>query len=292
MSAESVSVGDGARGSRPSPAARWGSRLSPLLREPLVHFLAIGSLIFAANAVLAPSAGKDRLIEVTPEVRQSIVEVFRVERHRDPTPTELAQLTDLWVLNEITYREALAQGLDKGDEMIRERIMQKMRLLVFSNTTVADPSEAELQEWLDRHRARYDVAETLSFFAVPVGGPEAGGEAEEILRQIESGEEPEALRLRARVFAKRPRPTVENAFGKDFADRLVGGPRGRWQALSSASGWHIVRLDNVVPGRAVALAEVREQVFGDLKQERIRTAAVATIREMGRAYIIRRGDQP
>src|SRR5690348_11459665 len=104
---------------------KWTIRLTALLREPLLHFLAIGSLIFAANAAVAPSVGKDRVVEVTPEVRQSIVEVFRVERHRDPTPDELAPLIDGWILNEITYREALAQGLDKGDEMIRERIMQK-----------------------------------------------------------------------------------------------------------------------------------------------------------------------
>jgi hypothetical protein len=266
-------------------------RLTALLREPLVHFLAIGSLIFAANAAVAPPVGKDRLIEVTPEVRQSIIDVFRVERQRDPTQAELAPLIDMWVLNEITYREALAQGLDKGDEMIRERIMQKMRLLIFGNTTVAEPTEADLQQWLDGHRARYDVPELLSFFEVPIGGPGTGDEAVEVLRQIETGDEPESVRLRARAFAKRPRHTVVDAFGRDFVDRLVALPRGRWQTLQSPSGWHIVRLDGITPGRPVALEEVKDQVFSDAKQERIRTAAVTTIRQMGKSYVIRRSDQ-
>src|SRR5262245_23780825 len=88
----------------------WTVRLRRLLREPLLHFLALGSLIFAANAAVAPSVSKDRLIEVTSEVRQSIVDMFRVQRHRDPTPEEIAPLIDGWILNEITYREALAQG--------------------------------------------------------------------------------------------------------------------------------------------------------------------------------------
>jgi len=271
-------------------AARWSARLAAFLREPLIHFLALGSLIFAAHAAVAPSVSKDRLIEVTPEVRQSIVEVFRVQRHRDPTPDEIAPLIDGWVLNEITYREALTQGLDKGDEMIRERIMQKMRLLVFGNVAVPEPTAAELQQWLDARRPRYDVPDLLSFFEVTIGGPEGADEAAEVLRQIEAGEEPEAVRLRARAFAKRPRPTIVDAFGQEFVDRLVALPRGQWQTLQSPAGWHIVRLDNVHPGRSVALDDVMNQVFNDAKQDRIRTAAVAAIREMGKSYVIRRSD--
>lgn len=267
-------------------------RFKGFLREPLIHFLAIGSLIFAANAAVAPSVSKDRLIEVTPEVRQSIVEVFQRERSRVPTEEELGPLIDLWIMNEITYREALGQGLDRGDEMIRERIMQKMRLLIFGNVAVAEPTRSELQQWLDDRRARYDRAEALSFFEVPIGGPETAAEAAETLRQIQSGEEPEELRLRARVFSRRPRATVVEAFGSEFVDRLAALPRGEWQTLQSQTGWHIVRLDAVQSGHRVALDEVMDQVLYDAKQERIRTAAVATIREMGKSYVIRRSASP
>ena len=273
-------------------AGKLPMRLKTFLREPLIHFLAIGSLIFAAHAAVAPSVNKDRLIEVTPEVRQSIVEVFRRERSRDPTEEELGPLTDLWIMNEITYREALAQGLDRGDEMIRERIMQKMRLLIFGNVAVADPTRSELQQWLDDRRARYDLAEALSFYDVPFQGPDAATEAADVLRLIQSGEEPEEIRLRARVFAKRPRTTIAEAFGSQFVDRLLALPRGQWQTLQSQSGWHIVRLDGTQAGHRVTLDEVWDQVLSDAKQERIRTAAVATIREMGKSYVIRRSATP
>jgi hypothetical protein len=266
--------------------------LRNLAREPLLHFLAIGAVIFAVNALIAPPAGKDRLIEVTPEVRQSIVELFRTERHRDPTSEEMAPLIEVWLLNEITYREALAQGLDRGDEMIRERIMQKMRLLIFGNVNITDPTEPELQQWLDSHRRRYDIPPSISFFEVPVPGPDGAAEAAELLRQIQRGEEPEAVRLRARAFAKRPYATLVNGFGQEFIDRLSSFPRGQWQALQSGQDWHIVRLDENFPGRQVDLNEVRDQVFTDAKQDRVRTAATGTIREMGKAYTIRGTGRP
>ncbi len=77
---------------------------------------------------------------MTPELRQCIVDTFKgAHEGREPGADELARLLDVWLLNEITYREALLQGLDKGDEMIRDRITHKMRLLIFGGIEVNEP---------------------------------------------------------------------------------------------------------------------------------------------------------
>lgn len=286
----SLSSTASAGGVPPSTAGRWGKIAKSFLREPLVHFLVIGALIFGIHAAVTPSVGKERIIEVTPEVRQSIVDIFKGKHEgREPGPDELAPLLDLWILNEITYREALAMGLDKGDEMIRERIMQKMRLLVFGNLKVNDPSDAELRHWFEARRQRYDVPDQISFFEVPFTGPEAGTEAKAILEQIETGSEPEDVRMRAHVFAKRPRHTLEAAFGKSFVDGLSALPLGKWMTLQSPAGWHIVRVDAFVPGRKVDLSEIATQVTADWKDERGRVLGTAAVRDLGKSYVIRRG---
>ena len=260
------------------------------MREPLLHFLVIGAIIFALHAVIAPSVSKERLIEVTPDVRQSIVDVFKSKHEqREPTADELAPLIDGWILNEITYREALAQGLDKGDEMIRERIMQKMRLLIFGSLKVDDPTDAELRQWFEARRLRYDVPDLISFYEVPVGGSEAQEEARAILAQIETGSEPEEVRLRAHIFANRPRHSLEQAFGKPFLDALTDLPIAQWAVLQSSVGWHIVRIDSFRPGRKVELSDVATQVIAQWRDERTRILAIAAIRDLGKSYAIRRG---
>lgn len=275
-----------------STVGRWSKLSRSLLREPLIHFLVFGALIFGVNAAVAPSVNKDRLIEVTPEVRQSIVDIFKSKHEgREPGPDELAPLVDLWILNEITYREALAMGLDKGDEMIRERIMQKMRLLIFGNLKVTDPTDAELRQWYEARRMRYDVADLVSFFEVPFTGPEAEAEAKAILQQIETGSEPEDVRMRAHIFAKRPRHTLESAFGKSFVDGLIALPTGQWTTLQSPIGWHIVRLDSMQPGKKVDLKEIATQAVLDWKDERGRVLGTAAVRDLGKSYVIRR-EQP
>ncbi len=225
-------------------------------------------------------------------MRQSIIDIFKSKHEgREPGSDELAPLLDVWILNEITYREALAMGLDKGDEMIRERLMQKMRLLIFGNLKVNDPTDAELRQWYEARRIRYDVPDFVSFFEVPFTGPEAEAEAKDTLQQIETGNEPEDVRMRAHVFAKRPRHTLETAFGKSFVDGLIALPAGKWTTMQSPAGWHIVRVDSVVPGRKVDLSENATQVVSDWKDERGRVLGTAAVRDLGKSYVIRR-EQP
>lgn len=273
----------------PSKSVRR-SVISGLLREPLLHFLAIGSLLFAVHAAATPSVSKDRLIEVTPQVRQSIIDLFREKHTREPNKDELARLIDGWILNEVTYREALAQGLDKGDDMIRERIMQKLRLLVFGNVQVDDPTEQQLTEWFEKRREQYDIPDIVSFFEVPFTGASAESEAKATLQQIEAGTEPEAVRLRAHIFADRPRPSLEPSFGKPFVDELVTLAVGKWRVLQSSAGWHVVRLDQFHRGRAVNLNELRAQLINVWKDEHARRLGVAAIEELAKAYVIRRGE--
>ncbi|MEP9356902.1 peptidylprolyl isomerase [Xanthobacter sp. KR7-65] len=263
-----------------------------LLREPLIQFMLMGATIFAVHAAVTPSVSKERLIEVTPEVRQSIIDAFKPEHEgREPGADELKRLIDLWILNEITFREALAQGLDKGDEMIRDRITHKMRLLIFNGVQVDEPSNAELAAWYERRRADYDIPDFVSFIDVAFSGPAAEAEARTVLEQILAGTESEEVQRRATIFGQRPRQSLEPSFGKAFVDQLVEGSPGTWRVLAAADGWHVVRLDTFVPGRKVDLSEVGSQVAQTWKDERRRILAIAATRDLGKAYVIRR-DEP
>jgi len=272
-----------------SMAQKPESRLQKFFKEPLLHFLLIGASIFGVHSIIAPPVAKDKTIEVSPETYQSITELFESDRHRKPTKDELGRLIDVWVLNEVTYREALAQGLDRGDEMIRERIMQKMRVLVFGNVDVKDPTEADIREWFETHRDRYDTADTVSFFEVPFA-QDAEQEARSTLEQINAGNEPEEIRLRAHVFADRPRNGVEVAFGKEFVNGLIQLPRGEWHVIPSANGWHIVRFEGFTTAPKVDIKDIETQLITDWKDDRARRMGIAKLKEISKSYTIKRHD--
>lgn len=267
------------------------SWLKRILREPLIQFMLMGAAIFAAHAAVTPAVPKERLIEVTPTVRQSIIDTFKTAHEgRAPQDEELKRLVDVWILNEITYREALAQGLDKGDDMIRDRITHKMRLLIFGGVQVKEPTPEELAAWYEKRRQEYDIPDLVSFIQVPFTGANAEAEAKATVSEIQAGTEPQDVQMRAMIFAERPRQSLEPAYGKDFVDQLVALPKGQWQALKSTDGWEVVRLDTFTPGRRVELGEVAAQVAQAWKDEQRRIQGIAATRDLGNAYVIHRGE--
>jgi hypothetical protein len=281
----------------PNPAAGRARRawwqaetVQRLLREPLLHFLVLGALLFAVNAVLAPDVPKERLIEFTPEIRKSLIDTFAQQQKRPPSAAELKRLTGDWLLNEIAYREALVQGFDKGDEMIRDRINQKMRLLIFSNLTPDTPKEADLKKWLDMHRDQYDTPERISFFDLPMGKSEA--DAQTTLKLINAGKEPESVRLLARTYENRPVNTLTPGFSKPFAAALKTQPLHKWQILPSGDSWHIVRVEAVLPKHAATVAEAAGPLADEWQQDNMRKKAQAAVRTMAKSYVIKGATLP
>ena len=274
------------------PARAWwrSDAVQKFLREPLLHFLVLGALLFAVNAVVAPDVPKERLIEFTPEIRKSLITTFVEQQKRQPSAAEIKRLTDDWLLNEIVYREALVQGYDKGDEMIRDRINQKMRLLIFSNLTPDTPKEADLKKWLDARRDQYDIPERVSFFDLPMGKSEA--EAQATLKLINAGKEPESVRLLARTYESRPVNTLTPGFSKDFAASLKDQPLHKWQLLQSGDSWHVVRVEAVLPKHVVTVAEAAGPLVDEWQADNMRKKAQQAVRTMAKPYVIKGATLP
>ena len=279
-----------AKAARPQGTWWQADGVRRVLREPLVHFLFLGALLFVANAVFAPGVPKERLIEFTPEIRKSLIDTFTQTQKHAPSPAEIKLLTDDWLLNEIVYREALVQGFDKGDEMIRDRINQKMRLLIFSNITPKAPKSADLEKWLAAHRDKYDIPERISFFDLPMGKSQADADA--TLKAINAKKEPESVRLLTHTYTNRPVGTLTATFGPQFAANLKNQPLHSWQALQSADGWHIVRVEAVIPRHAVTVPEVATSLIEDWQQDSMRKSAANAVRAMAKSYVIRGAELP
>lgn len=134
-----------------------------ILREPVVHFLALGALLFLLfHGRGEPGSGDHRIVVSRARVERLASE-FSGTWQRPPTRDELDRLIDDYVKDEVAAREASALGLDRGDPVIRRRLREKLELLV-EDEPAAPPTDAELRAWLDAHpesfrgAARADLA--------------------------------------------------------------------------------------------------------------------------------------
>ncbi len=101
-----------------------------LLREPLVHFLLGGAVLFLVYGwVAGPESERPGRIVVSEQRVDMLGRSFERTWMRSPTESELQGLIDDYVTEEVLYREALALGLDRDDLVVRRRMRQKMEFL-------------------------------------------------------------------------------------------------------------------------------------------------------------------
>ena len=99
-----------------------------MLRSPLLHFLAIGALLFGAQRLwLGPSPPPaERVIIVSATHVERLARAFREETGRAPTPSELEGSIAAWVDEELLFREALALGWNRSDPVVQRRLIRNL----------------------------------------------------------------------------------------------------------------------------------------------------------------------
>jgi peptidyl-prolyl cis-trans isomerase C len=244
------------------------------IREPLVHFVVAGFVLFVAYALLHPerfAAGTSRRIELSATDVGRVELAFIARWQRPPTPTELRGLLASEVRNEILSREAIALGLDKDDVIVKRRLAQKMEFLADDMSALPDPTPVELRAWFDLHRSEFAPASRITFRHVFFSTDQRGAGAEGAARKaLTSASDRRAAVPRGDPFmfqdyyAAQTQLQVAQVFGSDFAKTVFSSETQRWSGpFSSGLGWHLVWAEELnrgeVPSYEDVEAEVRER---------------------------------
>jgi hypothetical protein len=262
-----------------------------LLREPLVHFLLLGLLLFVLYAALGGS-GSGRSIRVDDKVGAGLIAKFEATWQRPPTQGELNALIDSHVRDEIFYREGLALGLDRDDPTIKRRVGQKFQLLAEESEAAFPPTDAELDAWLKAHKGRYAEPPLVTFEQILIDpGPFGGSVATAVKaarKALAAGSDPAGLgagRMLPSRFDLFPLDLVERDLGPDFARALPKLRLGQWEGpIRSGFGFHLVRVEKLIPGRTPPLGQVRKAVARDFEADRRSRAADAAYRRLRGEY--------
>jgi len=257
--------------------------MKKLIREPLVHFLALGAVLFGIGILRGEGTGTaTNRIAITPGAVERLLEGFRMTWQRPPTESEFRGLVTDYLKEEVLYREALEMGLDRDDQIIRRRMRQKLEFLTADLVESFEPTTEELQAHLDADGDRYRQEATLSFVQVFV---REGEDAEQdharalaILEELRTDPNADLSQMGDPfMYPAAHRDMRERdmlgVFGEAFGTQIVELTVGEWSGpITSAFGLHVTRLDALDPGRPSELTEVRDAVFRDLVSERTREA--------------------
>jgi peptidyl-prolyl cis-trans isomerase C len=259
-------------GTKSAPKAEYFRRW---LREPLLHFIFLGLMLFAVSSFVNHGrigTGQSRQIQITLDDLRQMTIYFQSQWGRPPTPEELSNMVQNKVKEEVLYREALEIGLDKDDTIIKRRMAQKMQFLAEDAADAQQPTPLELETWYEQHSDQFAFPKRVSFrhlyFSPDRRQARAHDDAEEALKRLAG--QPEDSRLIATLadpfmfqdyYRELAPDSLTKEFGPQFARVVEKLPTGSWQGpIESGYGWHLVFVDAVIPGRVPPFEEVESDV--------------------------------
>jgi len=255
------------------------------LREPLLHFLVIGAVLFAVDAWVASRSADPRVIVIDEVVDRQAIDVFKAARGRDPNQEELYALRRVWLDNEVLYREGLALQMDRGDPMIKDRVIFKALAMINAGLAVPALDDAVLRDWFEKNRARYDAPERYDFEEAVLAG-DSGEEAARSFATALNAGAPGDAKAGLRVFKDRPRSNLVQSYGEDLAKSLAALEPGRWSAMPQRDGWRVFRLLALHAAKPASYEELRGIALQDWKDETMSEQRSAAVREMARKYTV------
>jgi hypothetical protein len=242
------------------------------LREPLVHFLLLGTGLFLLFGWLEnPEGERNKQIVISPGRIEHLVTGFSRTWQRPPTQQELEGLVEDYIKEEVWYREARVLGLDQDDTVIRRRLRQKMEFLSEDFVATDEPTEEELQTYLNQHPEQFRISSKISFTHVYLNADRRGDDVHQDAERLrlQLTENPRLIENPAigdpfplsQDFELLSENQVANLFGHEFAEQVLTLEPNTWsEPVKSGYGFHLVFVRERVEGRLPILEEVREAV--------------------------------
>lgn len=241
--------------------------LRAAIREPLLHFVLIGAVLFAFTAWRQQKQDQSEIRITSGEIAQ-LAAFWETQSQRKPTDQELRGLIEERIDEEVLAREAVRLGLDRDDVIVRRRLAQKMAFVSDDLAVVGEPAEADLRAYFDAHREAYTTPDLYAlrhvFFNPDRHGMALDADAQRALQRLTRGANPNDVGdpfMLPRELADVSRDDIARDFGSKFADAVTTSKPGAWSGpVRSPFGVHLVKLESHAPSSVARFEDVRDRV--------------------------------
>lgn len=190
-------------------------------------------------------------------------------------PDIKAKFVDQMVTEELFVQEAEKKGITKDAdfrntlETARRRILAQMFLQKSVEPKLTD---ANVKAFFESHKARYSQDEVHARHVLL----KEENEAREVYSKAKAGEDFETL---AKKYSKDPSAAqnggdlgffTRSRMVPQFADKAFSMKKGEIsEPVKSPFGWHVIKVVDTRPGKAVSFDEIKEQVKSDFQNHSI-----------------------
>ena len=271
-----------------------------ILKEPFLHFLGIGLLIFLINSILSTDVPDEDKIIITTDDATRLSNLYKQNWNKEPDSLVLENLIQDYIISEVLYREALSLNLDHNDEIIKRRLRQKYEFLAEDLADLSGPSQDDLIEYYNENKDKYFASKSFTFFQFYINPDihaSPGLRANSLYSEIKNKLPSETSDFGDTFFLdhfhnEKNKVDVAKEFGIEFSEALFDNDKQGWtEPIRSGYGYHIVYIDEIKERVLIDFEDVEEKVIQDWKSDNRALVQRQLLKDLQEKYTVLRKDK-
>jgi len=240
------------------------------VREPLLHFLLLGAILYLIYFALQPQTQQKQLntlqqsrsISIDKEELSLAQKEYEVLLGKQLDANMQKALEKELYRKKVLLKAAEALKLSQNDPTIEKIVLQKMYAILNAKNDQTEPSELELEAFYKEHLKDYSKKESLSFFTVHFD--KLSKEQAKSFYKLLQNSDPRDLNLTKQTLSIE---LLNKKFGNYFTQQLLFAPKGAWlDAIPSKNGFEFVYIQDYTTTQAYPFEDVQDRVYRDLKK--------------------------
>jgi len=250
--------------------------LNKLMQKPMIQFFIIGSIMYLIYILIAQinttTQNQDNTVTITSGEINSLEEIWMSRYKRAPTALEMKSLINQHLEETILFNEALKMGLNKNDNVIRQRMSQKLQFLSDDLIRPEPPTENDLIEYYKANLDTYksdDVVTISQIYLDPnARGDKINNDAENIITRLNGldffptnlNKYGDSFALQV-YFTAQSKLELTKLFDRKFAVNIFKLEQNLWLGpIDSKYGKHLIYIHKKTLGQVPKYEEVKETV--------------------------------
>lgn len=274
------------------------SKIKSFLREPFLHFLLIGFVIFISSYYILKRREAHRII-IDKAVIAKLTMAWETQFGRTPNSNELKISLDDYIKQEVLVREAQQLGLNQDDEIIKRRLEQKMAFIIKDNIVVPDPGQLTLETYFKENSNKFSEAPKVFFSHIYFSADNSSSERakQRAINVLHTLENRTSLQRAPELgdhfmllydYNNIDKTEAQGLFGdSQFTDSLFTVKENKWTGpFLSGYGWHLLYVSKKLGNTIPPLGKIKDKVIESYKNDKLNQMDNEAIEKLVEKYTI------
>jgi len=260
-------------------------KLHQILREPLIHFLLIGFILYLYyhQTAIKESPTKKSITVSQNEITQ-IKKRYKKENNESINEEQLSLEIALKLYKKVLLQEAYRLKLEREDSEVKKRLLQQMEFIVNNTESFTEPTEEQLYQYYQKNIVDYSNLQFLSFNYLTFEDNEdtAGlAQTEELIKHLHV-KNIQGQKKVVNISEK----DVKKEFGNYFFHKIQNVKLFHWsEPINSKKGVHLLYIVDKCVSYPYEFEEVEERVYEDYKREFLKQKKLEEFEKISQQYI-------